>query len=57
MAGDGDTVLGTETSIVRAASVRAQAFGLPAGTYKFEVSAINAIGDGPGARSELVSPR
>ena len=58
LAADGTTVVGTPVVLVAAASARSQEFTLPAGTYRFDVTAFNAVGDGPAsARSALVSPR
>lgn len=52
------TVLSRTTSRVLAAGVRQREFTLPAGNYRFEVVAINAIGTSPpSARSSVVVPR
>jgi hypothetical protein len=54
---DGTTVL-SSTSATTGAGSRALSFTLAAGSYRFEVVAINALGDSPAsARSDLVVPR
>jgi hypothetical protein len=57
MAADGTTAT-SSTSVIVGQAVRTRSFTLPAGTYRFEVVAINAVGDSlPSARSETVVPR
>jgi hypothetical protein len=52
------TVLSRTDSPILGAAVRQRAFTLTAGTYRFEVVAINAIGTSPpSARSTTVTPR
>jgi lamin tail-like protein/fibronectin type III domain protein len=52
------TVLSRTTSRVLGAAVRQREFTLTAGTYRFEVVAINAIGTGPAStRSATITPR
>ncbi|WP_210649109.1 lamin tail domain-containing protein [Nocardioides sp. SYSU D00065] len=52
------TVLSRTTSRILGPSVRQREFTLPAGNYRFEVVAINAVGTGPAsARSANVVPR
>ena len=58
MAANGTTVVGTPTVATVGANARSRSFTLPAGRYRFEVEAINAVGNSaPSARSALVSPR
>lgn len=58
MAADGTTVVGAPTVALTGANARSRAFTLPAGTYRFEVVATNAVGDSlPSARSVPVQPR
>ena len=52
------TVIGTQTSRVVGPAVKQYDFTLTAGTYRFQVVAINAVGAGPpSARSTAVVPR
>jgi hypothetical protein len=51
------TVLGTEQSVNLGAAARARSFTLPAGDYRFQVIAVNALGDSPAVRSAVVQPR
>ncbi|NHC25249.1 hypothetical protein G6553_18970 [Nocardioides sp. IC4_145] len=52
------TVLGRTTSRVLGPGVRQREFTLTAGTYRFEVVAINAIGTSPPSnRSAAIAPR
>ncbi|HEV7654507.1 MAG TPA: peroxidase family protein [Mycobacteriales bacterium] len=58
MAADGTTVTGTPTQAIVGAAIRTRAFTLPAGSYRFDVVAINSVGDSlPSARSAIVAPR
>ena len=58
MAADGTTVVGTPVVNIVGAAARTRSFTLPAGQYRFEVIAINSVGDGlSSARSTLVAPR
>jgi hypothetical protein len=57
MAADGTTVLSVEGDITVGANARTRAFTLPAGSYRFDVSAINGVGEGPAARSEAIAAR
>ena len=58
MAADGTTVVGTPVVNIVGAGARTRSFTLPAGQYRFQVVAINSVGDGlPSARSTLVAPR
>ncbi len=57
MAADNTTVVGTTVALV-GANARTRSFTLPAGTYRFEVVATNAVGDSvPSARSAPANPR
>ena len=56
MAADG-TVESVQGNIIVGAAVRTRSFTLPAGTYRFDVSAINAVGEGPAVRSEAIAAR
>jgi len=52
------TVLATTTSRVQPAGARELSMALPAGTYRFTVQAVSAVGSGtPSARSNQVSAR
>ena len=44
-------------NIIVGAAVRTRSFTLPAGTYRFDVSAINGVGEGPAVRSEAIAAR
>jgi hypothetical protein len=57
MAADGTTVESVQGNIVVGATIRTRSFTLPAGTYRFDVSAINAVGEGPAVRSEAIAAR
>ncbi|HMD11693.1 MAG TPA: fibronectin type III domain-containing protein, partial [Marmoricola sp.] len=57
MAADGTTVLSTEGDVTVGSTVRTRSFTLPAGTYRFDVSAINGVGEGPAVRSEAIAAR
>jgi hypothetical protein len=58
MAADGVTPAGAPTVIVTGATARNRSFTLPAGNYRFEVVAVNSVGDSlPSARSALIAPR
>jgi predicted phage tail protein len=59
MDADGTTVVGTPVqSAVLGANVRSFVFALPAGNYRFEVVAVNAVGtSAPSARSNLATAR
>ena len=58
MAADGVTVAGPAVTLTVGSAVRSRSFTLAAGTYRFEVAAVNALGVGPAsARSDLVTPR
>jgi predicted phage tail protein len=48
---------GRLTTVNRTATARTQGFTLPAGSYRFEVIAFNAIGNGPAALSTVFQPR
>lgn len=57
-AADDATVINTQTSRVLGPNVKQYDFQLAAGTYRFQVVAINAVGTGPpSARSTAVVPR
>ena len=57
MDADGTTVLSVEGDITVGAAARTRSFTLPAGSYRFDVSAINGVGEGPAARSEAIAAR
>jgi Ca2+-binding RTX toxin-like protein len=58
MAADGVTVVGSPTVAIVGAAVRTRSFTLPAGSYRFEVIAVNSVGDSlPSDRSALIQPR
>ncbi len=58
MAANGTTVVGTPVNVTVAGTARTANVTLPAGNYRFEVRAINAVGTGAAsARSALVAPR
>ncbi len=57
MAADGTTVLSVEGDVTVGATVRTRSFTLPAGSYRFDVSAINGVGEGPAVRSEAIAAR
>jgi hypothetical protein len=57
MAADGTTVESVQGNVIVGAAARTRQFTLPAGTYRFDVSAINAVGEGPAARSEAIAAR
>jgi hypothetical protein len=58
MAADGVTPTGTPTVLIVGAAARTRSFTLPAGSYRFEVVAINSVGEGlPSDRSAVVQPR
>ena len=57
MAADGTTVESIQGNIIVGATVRTRSFNLPAGNYRFDVSAINGVGEGPAARSEMIAAR
>jgi Ca2+-binding RTX toxin-like protein len=58
VAADGVTVTGPPVVVSVGAAARTRSFTLPAGTYRFEVVALNALGAGdPSPRSEPISPR
>jgi hypothetical protein len=58
MAADGVTPAGDPTVAIVTAGTRSRSFTLPAGSYRFEVIAINSVGNSlPSDRSEVVSPR
>jgi hypothetical protein len=52
------TVLSSSDSAIQPATARSLSVTLPAGSYRFQVRAINAVGSGPlSARSGAVTPR
>ena len=58
MAADGVTAVGTPTVAITNGAAISRTFTLPAGSYRFEVVAINSVGDSvPSARSVLINPR
>ena len=57
MAADGTTVESVQGNVIVGATVRTRQFTLPAGNYRFDVSAINGVGEGPAARSEAIAAR
>ncbi len=58
MAADGVTPTGTPVVAIVGSAVRTRSFTLTAGQYRFEVVAINSVGNSlPSARSDLVAPR
>ena len=57
MAADGTTVDSVQGDITVGAAVRTRSFTLPAGSYRFDVSAINGVGEGPAVRSEAIAAR
>ncbi len=58
MLADGVTPTGIPTVAIVGSTIRSRSFTLPAGQYRFEVVAINSVGNSlPSARSALVSPR
>ncbi|HET7399472.1 MAG TPA: fibronectin type III domain-containing protein [Intrasporangium sp.] len=58
MAADGVTVVGSPIVQVAGAAARSLSFTLPAGRYRFQVVATNAVGNGAAsARSVIVQPR
>lgn len=58
MAADGVTPTGTPVTVTAGATARSWSFTLPAGTYRFDVAAVNAVGQGTtSARSGSVQPR
>jgi hypothetical protein len=58
MAADGTTPIGTPTVNIVGANARTRSFTLPAGSYRFEVVAVNSVGNSlPSARSSLIQPR
>jgi len=55
---DGVTPVGTPTVAITNGAARTRSFTLPAGSYRFQVVAINSVGDSlPSAMSNLVQPR
>jgi len=56
MAADG-TVESVQGNIVVGPNARTRQFTLPAGSYRFDVSAINGVGEGPAVRSEAIAAR
>jgi Ca2+-binding RTX toxin-like protein len=58
MAADGVTPVGAPTVATTTAGARSRTFTLPAGTYRFEVVATNAVGNSvASARSDAIVPR
>jgi len=57
MAADGTTVESEQGNVIVGAAARTRQFTLPAGNYRFDVSAINAVGEGPAVRSEAIAAR
>ena len=57
LAADGTTVESIQGNIIVGATVRTRSFTLPAGNYRFDVSAINGVGEGPAVRSEMIAAR
>ncbi|MBP2216350.1 peroxidase family protein [Arthrobacter sp. CAN_C5] len=58
MAADGVTISGTPVTVTAGATLRTLSFTLPAGNYRFDVVAVNAIGSSlASARSAIVQPR
>ncbi|MBG6180245.1 peroxidase family protein [Arthrobacter sp. CAN_A1] len=58
MSADGVTPTGTPVTATAGSAARTWSFTLPAGTYRFEVAAFNAIGTGSySARSASIQPR
>ena len=58
MAADGITPVGTPTVAIVGATPTSRSFTLAAGNYRFEVVAINNVGNSaPSARSAIVAPR
>ena len=57
MAADGTTVDSVQGNVIVGPNVRTRSFTLPAGNYRFDVSAINAVGEGPAVRSEAIAAR
>jgi len=56
MAADGTTVESVQGNIiVNGVNTNTRSFTLPAGNYRFDVSAINAVGEGPAVRSEAIA--
>jgi len=55
MAADGTTVDSVQGNVIVGAAARTRSFTLPAGSYRFDVSAINGVGEGPAARSEAIA--
>ena len=44
-------------NVIVGAAARTRQFTLPAGNYRFEVSAINAVGEGNPVLSEMIAAR
>lgn len=58
MAADGNTQVGAATTVTVGAAVRTATLTLPAGSYRFTVVALNAVGSSPpSARSGVVTAR